>query len=484
MIFSAGRNRTAVATAGDCARLLAVPWDVVVIGGGNAGLVAALTAKRIVERVLVVERAPVHMRGGNTRHTRNIRCAHDDGDGFTPGSYPAGELLRDLQSVGRGPVNLALAQLAAQESVTIPEWMETNGVRWQPALRGTLSLHRTNRFFLGGGTALMNTYYRTAAEQGIDVLYGATATDFTFDGRAVRSITLRSALGQAAVRTRAVVIACGGFEANIEWLRRYWGDAADNYIIRGTPYNDGIVFAKLLAHNAGSAGDPKGFHAIGVDARSPKYDGGIATRLDATPFSIMVNRAGRRFADEGQDIWPKRYASWGRLIAEQPGQIAFAIYDAAAKGHFMPSLYPPYVAGTIGELASQIGLDAGELERTVAEFNAAVPANRPIDPPGKDGVSTTGLELPKSNWAAAISVAPFYALPLRPGITFTYLGLAVNEQARVLDLAGIPFDNLYAAGEVMSGNILSSGYLAGFGLTIGHVFGRIAGREAAALGAR
>ena len=455
------------------------PWDVVVVGGGSAALVAALTARREVERVLVVERAPRAMRGGNTRHTRNIRCAHDASDEYTPGTYPAEELLDDLKSVGRGPVSFELARVAVDSSRSIPAWMVEQGVRWQSALRGTLSLSRTNRFFLGGGTALLNTYYRAAERAGVAIAYDSAVADVQLDGRRVRSITVETADGPIRVEMRALVVACGGFEANLEWLRRYWGDAVDNYHVRGTPYNDGKVLARLFELGAGSAGDPKGFHAIAIDARSPKFDGGIATRLDSIPFSIAVNRDGRRFADEGADIWPKRYASWGALIAEQPDQIVYSVCDARARRLFMPSLYPPYVADTIADLARSVGLDPARLEATVAEYNRSIPGDVPqFDPEKKDGRATVGLKPPKSNWALPIAESPFYLYPLRPGITFTFLGLAVNERAQVLDTRGVSFENLYAAGEVMSGNILSSGYLAGFGLTIGHTFGRIAGTEA------
>jgi tricarballylate dehydrogenase len=456
------------------------PWDVVVAGGGNAALVAALTARAEGRRVLLLERAPRTMRGGNTRHTRNIRIAHDTADEYTPGTYPADELLSDLRSVGRGPVSLELAQLAVESSKALPAWMAEQGVRWQRALRGTLSLSRTNRFFLGGGTALANVYYRSAERNGVAIEYDANVVAIETEGRRVHAITVERPSGRTRMETRAFVAASGGFEANLEWLRRYWGDAVDNYFVRGTPYNDGNLLAALFALGAASAGDPKGFHAIAIDARSPRFDGGIATRLDAIPFSIAVNRDGVRFSDEGADIWPKRYASWGRLIAEQPGQIVYSVCDARARRHFMPSLYPPHVANTIGELARTVGLDAARLEATVAEYNRAVPPNgMPFEPEKKDGRATVGLEPPKSNWALPISEPPFYLYPLRPGITFTFLGAAVNDRAQVLDAHGAAFENLFAAGEIMSGNILSSGYLAGFGLTIGHVFGRIAGKAAA-----
>jgi tricarballylate dehydrogenase len=406
------------------------------------------------------------MRGGNTRHTRNIRCAHDAGDAYVTGGYPIDEVIHDLGTVGTGPVNPALARLAVIESQTIPEWMAAHGVRWQPPLRGTLSLSRTNRFFLGGGTALVNQYYRAMERAGIEVRYGTRVVDLVLNGKDATAVVIESPSRPVRVAARAIVVASGGFEANIPWLKTYWGAAADNYIIRGTPYNDGMMLARLQELGAQTAGEAKGFHAIGVDARSPKFDGGIATRLDATPFSIVVNAHARRFADEGADIWPKRYASWGRLIAEQPDQIAYAVGDSTAKKLFIPSLYPAYEANTIPDLARTVGLNPDVLAATVEEYNRAIIPGVPFTPEALDGAGTRGLVPPKSNWALPIARPPFYLYPMRPGITFTYLGVAVDERARVLDTSGAPFGKLFAAGEVMSGNTCSDGSLAGRRLSL------------------
>ena len=286
--------------------------------------------------------------------------------------------------------------------------------------------------------------------------------------------------GGELIRGRAVVVAAGGYEANIEWLKRYWGDAADNFIIRGTPYNDGTLLAALMKHGAKSIGDPKGFHAIAVDARAPKFDGGIVTRLDVVPFGIVVNRDARRFYDEGEEIWPKRYAIWGTLIAGQREQIAYGIVDAKAIDRFLPPMFKPYQADTLEALASQLGLDPGTFANTVMEYNRAAAGNTELRMDRLDGNGTRGITPPKSNWAIPIDRPPFYGLPLRPGITFTYMGVTVDERARVVDQSGRAFQNVFAAGEIMSGNILTKGYLGGFGLTIGSVFGRLAGREAAA----
>jgi tricarballylate dehydrogenase len=195
------------------------------------------------------------------------------------------------------------------------------------------------------------------------------------------------------------------------------------------------------------------------------------------PFGIVVNREGRRFSDEGADFWPKRYASWGGLIARQPGQVAFSLLDSKMSDAFMPSLYPPIVANTVHELAIELGLDPEVVGETVASFNAAV-HDGTYDATALDDCYTAGLEPPKSHWARRLDTPPYMAYPLRPGITFTYRGLTVDEHAQVIAENGEPIPGLFAAGEAMAGNILGRGYLAGFGMTIGSVFGRIAGREA------
>jgi tricarballylate dehydrogenase len=455
------------------------PWDVVVVGGGNAGLVAAITARHHGARVLILERARAQMRGGNTRHTRNIRCVHGQADAYNSGSYLFEELWRDLCAVGSGPSDEKLAELTVRESETVPGWMSEHGIRWQRPLTGTLQLGRTNRFFLGGGKALVNTYHRTAQRLGISVAYDSTVQDIAASGDRCSALDTDIAGTRHQVRARAVVCASGGFEANIDWLRRYWGDAADNYLIRGSSDNDGRVLAALYSRGARPAGEEKGFHAVAVDARSPRFDGGIATRLDSIPFGIVVSRDGRRFYDEGEDIWPKRYAIWGRNIAEQPDQIAYSIWDAKASGLFLPPMYGPVQAPTIAALAERLGLAAPALTETVAAYNQAIVPGGTFDPAGLDGCRTAGLDPPKSHWARPIDTPPYFGIPMRPGITFTYMGVAVTPEARVLRQDGIPFANVFAAGEIMSGNILSTGYLAGFGLTIGSVWGRIAGREAA-----
>jgi tricarballylate dehydrogenase len=457
-------------------------FDVVVAGGGNAALCAAISAARRGARVIVLEGAPAFYRGGNTRHTRNLRCAHDGSAPTMTGPYEQAEFLDDLYRVTGGQTNEALARLTIARSTELLGWMDEQGVRFQPPLGGTLSLGRTNAFFLGGGRGALNALYRQAEALGVAAVYAAPVAGLTIEDGFFVSATVRHEGRNHVVRGKALVAACGGFESNIEWLKEYWGAAADNFLIRGTPYNRGEVLRMLLDAGIAPVGDPTQCHAVAIDARAPKFDGGIATRLDSVVFGIVVNAEARRFYDEGEDTWPKRYAIWGRLIAQQPGQIAYSIIDARSIRLFMPSIFPAVEAASIGELASKLGLDRAALEATVSEYNAAVKPGT-FDHTVLDDCRTEGLAIPKSHWARTIEQPPFYAYPLRPGITFTYLGVRVNEQARMLMKDGRPTGNMYAAGEIMAGNVLGKGYLAGIGMTIGAVFGRIAG-EGAAIHAR
>jgi tricarballylate dehydrogenase len=453
-------------------------FDVVVAGGGNAALCAAISAARQGARVIVLEGAPEFYRGGNTRHTRNLRCAHDGATPAMSGPYGEDEFLDDLLRVTGGETNQELAQLTIKRSSELLDWLSAQGVRFQPPLGGTLSLGKTNAFFLGGGRGMLNTLYRKAQALGVAVAYETPVTSVTVENGVFAGVTVTHLGRTRAVRGCAFVAACGGFEANIEWLKEYWGAAADNFLIRGTPYNRGDVLKLLLEAGVAQVGDPTQCHAVAIDARAPKFDGGIATRLDSVIFGIVVNRDAQRFYDEGEDTWPKRYAIWGRLIAQQMEQTAFSIIDAKSLRLFMPSIFPAIEAPSIRELALKLGLDAGALERTVREFNAAIKPGT-FDPTVLDNCATSGLAIPKSHWARPLDTPPYYGYPLRPGITFTYLGVRVNAQARMLRKDGGETGNMYAAGEIMAGNVLGQGYLAGIGMTIGAVFGRIAGEGAA-----
>ena len=316
---------------------------------------------------------------------------------------------------------------------------------------------RKTAFLLGGGKALLNAYYRTAERLGVTILFNSSAA------------SVRPGAGEfeiishgipRTVQAKAVVLACGGPQANINWLRQHLGEAADGLVVRGSSDADGRLLFDLLAQGAASVGDPARCHIVAVDGRAPPFDGGIVTRLDCVPYSIVVDRQGRRFHDEAASTGPERYAIWGDLVARCPGQIAHAIFDASAEVLFRPSIYAPIRAATLSGLAEKLAIDPATLIATIAAFNQAVIKGRKLLTP------------------------PFSSTPMRPGITFASFGLRVNAQARVLMADGNPAANIFAAGLIMAANVLGRGYLAGMGLTIGTVFGRIAGLQAAALANR
>jgi tricarballylate dehydrogenase len=455
--------------------------DVLVVGGGNAALCAAITAAEAGASVLMLEASPRAWRGGNSQHTRNLRCMHDAPQDVLVDAYPEEEYWQDLLRVTGGLTNEQLARLVIRASGTCRPWMTAHGVRFQPPLSGALHVARTNAFFMGGGKALVNAYYRSAERLGVQVRYETTA-----DRIEVRDGTFVAAWsGERRFAANACVIASGGFESNREWLRVAWGQAddghwiADNFLIRGTRFNRGTVLKQLVEQGADAVGDETQAHMVAIDARAPLYDGGICTRIDAVSLGVVVNAQGRRFYDEGEDFWPKRYAIWGRLVAQQPGQTGYALIDSKAIGLFMPPVFRGERAGTIEGLASRLGLDPGVVAETVRRYNAACRAGR-FDHTVLDDCRTEGSVPPKTHWARPLDTPPYFGYPLRPGVTFTYYGLKVDERARV-HFGGNPASNLFAAGEIMAGNVLGKGYTAGVGMSIGTAFGRIAGAEAAAL---
>ncbi len=454
--------------------------DVLVIGGGNAALCAALRARETGASVLLLEASPRAWRGGNSQHTRNLRCMHDAPQDVLTDAYPEEEFWQDLLKVTGGQTDEKLARLAIRESAHCRDWMRRHGVNFQPSLSGTLHLSRTNAFFMGGGKALVNAYYRSAEALGVVVRYDSPVERLELrDGRFIAAH-----VGDERIEAHACVLAAGGFESNREWLREAWGQnddgewPADNFLIRGTRFNTGVLLKFMLDAGADPVGDPSQSHCVAIDARAPLYDGGICTRIDCVSLGIVVNREARRFYDEGEDFWPKRYAIWGRLVAQQPGQIAWSIIDAKSVGRFMPPVFPGTRADSLDELARALGLDADTFVRTVMEFNAAC-RGTDFDHTRLDGCHTEGLAPAKSHWARPLDRPPYFGYPLRPGITFTYLGLRTDETAAVR-FGGRPSPNLFVAGEMMAGNILGKGYTAGVGMTIGTAFGRIAGAGAAA----
>lgn len=459
--------------------------DVLVIGGGNAALCAALMAREAGASVLILEASPREWRGGNSQHTRNLRCMHEAPQDVLVDAYPEEEYWQDLLKVTGGITNEKLARLVIRASSTCRDWMRSHGVRFQPPLSGALHVARTNAFFMGGGKALVNAYYRSAERLGVRIRYSTPVVSLELDND--RFVAAFTANGER-IMARSCVLAAGGFESNREWLRDAWGQnergewPSDNFLIRGTRFNEGILLKHMISAGADAIGDPTQAHMVAIDARAPLYDGGICTRIDCVSLGVVVNRDGDRFYDEGEDFWPKRYAIWGRLVARQPGQIGYSIIDRKAIGRFMPPVFPGVTANSLPELALKLGLPQRAFVKTMTDYNAACQPGE-FDHTSLDNCHTQDLTPPKTHWARPIDTPPFYGYALKPGVTFTYLGLKVNEEAAV-HFNGRPSPNLFVAGEMMAGNVLGQGYTAGVGMAIGTAFGRIAGTQAAAAAAQ
>jgi tricarballylate dehydrogenase len=452
---------------------------IIIIGAGNAALCAAISAAQEGAKVTILESSPKEWRGGNSQHTRNMRTYHPKPTRTLVESYPFEEYYEDLLKVTKGETNEELATLAIKGSVDLYNWMENLGIHFQPSLKGTLSLSRTNAFFLGGGKTLVNREFQIAEDLGVNVLYEHEVIDIKLKNNEVDylEILLKDGTKQK-FKADAYVAASGGFESNREWLKEAWGEQSKNYLIRGTKFNQGKVLKSLLDQGVQKVGKEEQGHAVAVDGRAPLYDGGIVTRLDCVPFGVVLNDEGNRFYNEGEDFWPKRYAIWGRLVASQSNQVGHVIIDSKSFNLFMPSVFEPTKADTLEELAKKLSLPIKQVKKTMNEFNDAV-IDGDFDLTKLDNCKTEGLEVNKTHWARRINTPPYYGYTLKPGITFTYLGVKIDKDTRVYMSDGKAMTNLFATGEMVAGNILSQGYLAGIGMTIGGVFGRIAGKGAA-----
>ena len=488
-------------------------YNVVIVGGGNAALCAALMANEHGARVAVLERAPEEERGGNSAFTGGtMRVVYNSAEDvyrivpdLTPdekansdfGKYTEAEFLDDMYELTQYRTNPDLAELLVKNSAETVNWMRGKGVRFEPSYgRHAPNVNGKFKFFrgstlraAGGGRGLVDSLYAAAQRAGIDVYYQAEARKLLWDDDGVHGVRVRIDGKTTEIGSRAVVLACGGFEASPEWRTRYLGPGWDLAKVRGTRHNTGDGLRMALEIGAQPCGNWSGCHATEWDINAPDYGDyavGDGFNKHSYHYGIIVNTDGRRFVDEGADVRSFTYAKYGKMILAQPGQVAWQVFDSKVTGLLRSSEYNSkqshkVTAGTLAELAQKLGAEGvnqAQFFKTVTEFNAAVRTEIPFNPSVKDGRGTTGLELQKSNWAQTISEPPIAAYAVTCGITFTFGGLKITTGGEVVDMSNRPIPGLYAAGE-MVGGLFYFNYPGGTGLVSGSVFGRIAGKSAA-----
>jgi tricarballylate dehydrogenase len=486
-------------------------WDVIVVGAGNAALCAALAAREKGAQVLVLERAPVAERGGNSAFTAGaIRFVYNGVEDLRRvmpelsdeeiartdfGTYTADQFFDDMGRVTEYRTDPDLCELLVRRSYDTILWMRAKGIRFQP-IYGRQAFKVEGRFTFwggltveawGGGPGLVEGLTAACARDGAPIVYEARAQSLLHDDSGVRGVRARLSGATVDLKARAVVLASGGFEANSEWRARYLGPGWDLARVRGTRFNTGAGIRMALEIGAMPWGNWSGCHAVGWDLNAPPFGDlaiGDGFQKHSYPFGIMINALGERFVDEGADFRNYTYAKYGRVILGQPGQFAWQIFDKKVL-HLLRDEYrikqvTKVSADTLEGLVGKLdGVDAAAVLATIRRYNAAVTKDVPFNPNVKDGRRTVGLAIDKSNWANTIDEPPFEAYGVTCGITFTFGGLRIDTEARVLDTDGRPIGGLCAAGELVGG-LFYFNYPGGTGLMSGAVFGRIAGASAAA----
>ena len=491
--------------------MLPASADVVIVGGGNAALCAALAAREHGVSVLVLERAPEEEAGGNSRFTAGaMRCVYDgveDLKALMPdlteqeiaqtdfGTYTEDQFFDDMYRVTEYRTDPELSEVLVRKSRETLRWMRAKGVRFAP-IWGRQAFKVDGRFKFwggltieshGGGPGLVTALTTAAQKNGITLSYDSRAIGLITDDDGVQGIRVRQGGRSGSVTTKNVVLAAGGFQANAEWRTRYMGPGWELAKVRGTRFNTGDGIRMALEANAMPTGNWSGGHAVAWDRNAPEFGDlsvGDNFQKHNYPFSIMINANGERFVDEGADFRNYTYAKYGRVILMQPGQFCWQVFDKKVL-HLLRDEYrikriTKASANTLEELVEKLeGVNAGKALKTIKEFNAAVKRDVPFNPNIKDGRRTVGLAIEKSNWAVTIEEPPFEAYAVTCGLTFTFGGVKIDTSARVIDTDGHPIPGLYAAGE-MVGGIFYFNYPGGSGLTNGAVFGRIAGSTAGA----
>jgi tricarballylate dehydrogenase len=484
-------------------------YDVVVAGAGNAAFCAALAARERDRRVLMLEKAPRAWIGGNTYFTAGaFRTTFSGVEDLSPilddvaeeqlartelPPYTEDDFVADMNRVTEDCCDDELTNILASEAADAVGWLHEKGIRWRLMYdRQSFEVGGKRRFWgglvlgtVGGGRGLVQQHLATATRSGIEVRCERAVTGLLRSASGtVTGVVCDGPEGREEIEAGAVVLACGGFEANARMRERYLGPDWGPAKVRGTPYNTGEGLQAALDSGAQPYGNWGGCHAIAWDAAAPPTGDRELTNLfskQSYPVGIVVNAEGRRFVDEGADFRNYTYAKYGAEILRQPGAVAYQLFDSKTEPLLRQDEYSApgvsrFEANTLRRLAANMGVAPDALEGTVAEFNGAVcPGN--FDPTIKDGKRTEGIEPPKSNWALPLDSPPFFGFAVTCGITFTFGGLRIDKDGRVLDRAGHPMEGLYAAGE-LAGGLFYHNYPGGSGLTSGTVFGRRAGAAA------
>jgi tricarballylate dehydrogenase len=489
-------------------------YDVIVVGAGNAALSAAVSAHESgAKRVLVLEKAPRDMRGGNTHWAGAVlRIAFDDPrelepllpgveehyesfyDGITP--YTRKDYMDDLMRVTSGRTDPMLSRILVDNSKDTVLWMhEVGGVKMEPAItvagvkKGNMVVWPRGLVVraVHEGVGLSRTWFAAAAKRGIEVRYASAATELVLDTRGrIAGVKVRGPDGLEAIHAKAVVLACGGFEANVQMRTQHIGPLVGAAKVRGTPFNQGDGLRMAIAIGALPWGQWSGCHATPISADwgdfAPREYTDRSNRL-SYHYGLMINRKGRRFVDEGEEENLYTYAKFGRAILAEPGAKGYQLFDSKVLHLLEPrySTSKPIVAGSLKELLAHLDIDdKDEALRTVEEFNRAQRIGKTFDPTRKDGYATRGLAIDKTNWAVKLDSPPYFAYSVTGGITFTFGGLKIDENAQVIGTDWRPLPGLFTCGE-MVGGLFYDNYPAGTGLVSGATFGRIAGRNAAKL---
>ena len=489
--------------------MLPASVDVVVIGAGNAAFCAALAAAESGVSVLVLERAPEDESGGNSRFTAGaFRCVYDGVDDLKAlmpdlteeeikntdfGTYTEEKFFDDMGRVTEYRTDPDLCEILVTRSKETMRWMQSKGIRFAP-IYGRQAFKVDGKFKFwggltveswGGGPGLVEGLTNAAKKNGVTVAYEARAMSLIADDEGVKGVRIRHGGKTADVEAKCVVLAAGGFQANAEWRTRYLGPGWDLAKIRGTRFNTGDGIRMALDIGAMPTGNWSGCHAVGWDRNAPEFGDltvGDNFQKHSYPFSIMLNANGERFVDEGADFRNYTYAKYGRVILMQPGQFAWQIFDKKTlhlqRDEYRIKRVTKVRADTLEDLVGKLeDVDATKALATIKAYNAAVKKDVPFNPNVKDGRGTVGLAIPKSNWANTIDEPPFEAFAVTCGVTFTFGGLKIDTEGRVLDTDAHVIPGLYAAGELVGG-LFYFNYPGGTGLMAGAVFGKVAGTTA------